>query len=59
MANPDQKTFLIEQVYKDIKEICLEFQSNTGFSDSEVKALLKDLANFWKKEEKSKKFGFH
>ena len=58
MANPDQKTILIEQVYKDIKEICLEFQSITGFSDSEGKALLKDLANFWEREENNNKFGF-
>ena len=56
MANPDQKTILIEQTYKDIKEICKEFQLNSGSSDLEVIALLKEIANFWKTEEKNKKF---
>ena len=58
MANPDQKTILIEQAYKDIKEICQEFQDNSGSSNSEVKALLKELANFWETEENNNKFGF-
>ena len=59
MANPDQKTILMEQAYKDIKEICQEFQFNSGSTDSEVKALLKELATFWKTEEENDKLGFH
>ena len=50
MANPDQKTILIDQAYRDIKEICKVFQDNSGCSNLEVKALLNELANFWDKE---------
>ena len=58
MANPDQKTILIDQAYKDIKEICQKFQNDSGSSNSEVKALLKELSNLWDTEEKNNKFGF-
>ena len=58
MANPDQKTILMEQAYKDIKEICQKFQNNSGSSNSEVKALLKELSNLWDTGEKNNKFGF-
>ena len=57
MANPDQKTILIEQASKDLIEICKKFQDNSGSSNSEVKALLKEIAILWETEEKSK-FGF-
>ncbi len=57
MANPDQKTILMEQALKDIKEICKEYQENSGSSNSEVKSLLKEIASFWETEEKNK-FGF-
>ena len=57
MANPDQKTLLIEQAFIDIKEICKKLQADSNLSDSEVKALLMELFNLWKKEEKNK-FGF-
>ena len=57
MANPDQKTILIEQTSKDIIEICKKFQDDSGSSNSEVKALLKDIAILWGTEEKNK-FGF-
>ena len=50
MANPDQKTILLEQVYKDIKEICSKFQEESGASDGEVKTLLSELAKTWEKE---------
>ena len=50
MANPDQKTILIEQANKEIKEICNRFQDDSGVSDIEVKALLRELARFWGKE---------
>ena len=57
MANPDQKIILIEQTSKDIIEICKKFQDDSGSSNSEVKALLREVAIFWKSEEKNK-FGF-
>ena len=58
MANPDQKTILLDQAYKDIKEICQKFQNNSGSSNSEVKALLRELSDLWDIEEKNNKFGF-
>ena len=57
MANPDQKTILIEQTSKDIIEICKKFQDDSGASNSEVKTLLREIASLWKTEEKNK-FGF-
>ena len=57
MANPDQKTILIEQTSKDIIEICKKFQDDSGSSNSEVKTLLREIASLWKTEEKNK-FGF-
>ena len=57
MANPDQKTILIEQTSKDIIEICKKFQNDSGSSNSEVKNLLREISNLWKTEEKNK-FGF-
>ena len=50
MANPDQKTILIEQAYEEIKEICNKFQEDSGASDMEVKTLLRELARVWEKE---------
>ena len=57
MANPNQKTILIEQASKDIKEICNRFQEDSGSSNSEVKILLREIARLWETEEKNK-FGF-
>ncbi len=57
MANPDQKTILIEQMSKDIIGICKKFQDDSGSSNSEVKTLLREIANLWKTEEKNN-FGF-
>ena len=57
MANPDQKTILIEQTSKDIIEICKKFQGDSGSSNSEVKILLREIARLWETEEKNK-FGF-
>ena len=57
MANPDQKTILIEQTSKDIIEICKKFQDDSGSSNSEVKILLREIARLWETEEKNK-FGF-
>ena len=50
MANPDQKTILIEKAYEEIKEICSKFQDDSGASDMEVKTLLRELARIWEKE---------
>ena len=44
MANPNQKTILIEQTSKDIIEICKKFQEDSGVSDFEVKTLLIEIA---------------
>ena len=57
MANPNQKTILIEQASKDIKEICNRFQEDSGSSNSEVKALLREISNLLETEEENK-FGF-
>ena len=57
MANPDQKTILIEQASKDIKEICNKFKEDSGSSNSEVKALLREISNLLETEEETK-FGF-
>ena len=50
MANPDQKTILLEQAYEEIIEICSKFQNDSGASDMEVKNLLRELAMVWEKE---------
>ena len=50
MANPDQKTILLEQAYGEIKEICTRFQEDSAASDMEVKTLLRELARVWEKE---------
>ena len=50
MANPNQKTILLEQAYEDIKEICIKFQEDTEASDMEIKNLLRELARVWGKD---------
>ena len=50
MANPNQKTLLIEQAYEEIKSICTKFQDESGATDMEVKTLLRELARVWEKE---------
>ena len=50
MANPDQITILLEEVYEEIKEICSKFQNDSGASDMEVKTLLRELARVWEKK---------
>ena len=57
MANPDQKTILIEETAKDIIKICKKFQADSGSSDCEVKTLLREIARLLEIEEKNK-FGF-
>ena len=49
MANPDQKTILIEQAYEELKAICTKFQNESGATDMEVKTLLRELARVYEK----------
>ena len=47
MANPDQKTILLEQAYDEIKVICFKSQGESGATDMEIKTLLRELARVW------------
>ena len=51
MANPDQKTILIDDAFEEIKNICINLQGNTDASNLEVKNLLKLILNEWEKKE--------
>ena len=50
MANPDQKTILLEQAYEELKSVCSKFQKESGSTDMEVKTLLRELARVWENE---------
>ena len=50
MANPDQKTILLEQAYDELKAICTKFQNLSGATDMEVKTLLRELARVYEKD---------
>ena len=50
MANPDQKTILLEQAYEELKSICSKFQEESGATDMEVKTLLRELVRVWGKD---------
>ena len=59
MANPDQKTILIDNAYEEIKNICINLQKDTNASNLEVKSLLKLIMNEWdEKKEPKNGFGF-
>ena len=59
MANPDQKTILIDNAYEEIKNICMNLQKDTDASNLEVKSLLKLIIYEWEeKEEQKTGFGF-
>jgi len=59
MANPDQKTILIDNAFEEIKNICINLLKNTNASNSELKSLLKLIINEWEeKEEQKTGFGF-
>ena len=59
MANPDQKTILIDNAFKEIKNICINLQKDTDASNLEVKGLLKQIMKEWEeKEEQKTGFGF-
>ena len=57
MANPDQKTILIDNAYEEIKTICIDLQKDTDASNLEVKNLLKLIMKEWE-ENKEQKTGF-
>ena len=57
MANPDQKTILIDNAYEEIKSICINLQKDTDASNLEVKSLLKGIMNEWDEKE-GQKIGF-
>ena len=50
MANPDQKTILLEQAYDELRTICTKFQDQSGATDMEVKTLLRELARGYEKD---------
>tara|TARA_Y100001968_G_C19299726_1_gene688429 strand:+ start:401 stop:787 length:387 start_codon:yes stop_codon:yes gene_type:complete len=59
MANPDQKTILIDNEYEEIKNICINLQKDTDATNLEVKSLLRLIMNEWEeKEEQTTGFGF-
>ena len=59
MANPDQKTILIDNAYEKIKNICISLQKDTDASNSEIKSLLKQIMNEWQENKELKNgFGF-
>ena len=59
MANPDQKTILIDNAYEEIKNICINLQKDTNASNLEVKNLLKLIMSEWdEKQEQKSGFGF-
>ena len=59
MANPDQKTILIDNAFEGIKNICINLQKDIDASNLEVKSLLKLIMNeMEEKEEQKTGFGF-
>jgi len=59
MANPVQKTILIDNAYEEIKNICINLQKDSNASNLEVKSLLKLIMEQWEeKEEQKTGFGF-
>ena len=59
MANPDQKTILIDNAFEEIKNICINLQKDTDASNLEVKSLLKLIIyELEEKDEQKTSFGF-
>ena len=59
MANPDQKTILIDNAYEEIKNICINLQNDTYASNLEVKSLLNLIMKEWEEKQQQKTgFGF-
>ncbi len=49
MANPNQKTILYDEVYKEVNQICINYKENCGATDEEVKELLREILAKWEK----------
>ena len=59
MANPNQKTILIDNAFEEIKNICINLKKDTDASNLEIKSLLKLIMNEWDDQEEQKNgFGF-
>ena len=59
MANPDQKSLLIDNAYAEIKNICKNLQNDTDATNLEIKSLLKLIMKEWEeKQEQKTGFGF-
>ena len=59
MANPDQKTILMDNASEEIKNICINLQKDADASNLEIKSLLKLIMNEWEeKKEQKTSFGF-
>ena len=59
MANPDQKTILIDNAFEEIQNICINLQKEADVTNLEIKSLLKLITNEWEeKEEQKTGFGF-
>ena len=59
MANPDQKTILIDNAYEEIKDICINLQKDADATNLEIKRLLKLIMKEWEgKQEQKTGFGF-
>ena len=59
MANPDQKTILIDNAFEEIQNICINLQKDADVTNLEIKSLLKLITNEWEeKEEQKTGFGF-
>ena len=54
MANPDQKTILIDNAFEEIKNICINLQKEANASNLEIKSLLKLITNEWEEKEEQK-----
>tara|TARA_B100000886_G_C19999922_1_gene317608 strand:+ start:11 stop:193 length:183 start_codon:yes stop_codon:yes gene_type:complete len=54
MANPDQKTILIDIAYEKIKNICINLQNDSNASNLEVKSSLKLIMYEWEEKEGQK-----
>ena len=50
MANPNQKTILLEQAYDELKAICIKLQDETGTTDMDVKILHRELARVYEND---------
>ena len=54
MANPDQKTILIDNAFEEIQNICINLQKEADVTNLEIKSLLKLITNEWEEKEEQK-----